>query len=220
MYPFYPFHPLTEMFLIMLLIGVTGGIACGKTEVSKVFQKKGAIILSGDRIGKEVVEKNKKILKELANTFGKEILNKNQSLNRRKLGDVAFASKESKEKLNKIIHPYLLRELRKRINHLRRKRDKDVVVIDAALIVEWGLQKELDYLIFVESKREDKIKRLQNQKGYSRKEAIDRIKSQLPEMTKKRLADFVIKNDKGLKELKRKAENVWERIISNWSVKL
>jgi len=203
----------------MLLIGITGGIACGKTEVSKVFQKKGAIIISGDEIGKEVVEKNKKILKELVNTFGKEILNKNKNLNRRKLGELAFASKESKEKLNKIIHPYLLRELRKRINDLRRKGDKDVLVIDAALIVEWGLQKELDYLIFVESKREDKIKRLQNQKDYSRKEVLDRIKSQLPEITKKRLADFVIKNDKGLKELKKKAENIWGKIVSDWSVK-
>jgi dephospho-CoA kinase len=220
MHPFYPFHPLTEFLLTMLLIGITGGIACGKTEVCKAFQKKGAIILSGDEIGKEVVEKNRKVLKELIKTFGKEIVNRNQSLNRRKLGEIAFASKKSKDLLNRMIHPYLLRELRKKINHLRRKRDKDVVVIDAALIVEWGLQKELDYLIFVESKREDKIKRLQKQKSYSRKEAIDRIKSQLPEITKKRLADFVIKNDKGLKELKKKAENIWEKIVSDWSVKL
>ena len=204
----------------MILIGITGGIACGKTEVSLVFQKKGAIILSGDEIGKEVVEKNKGVFKELVRTFGKEILNKNKNLNRRKLGEVAFASKESKDLLNRIVHPYLLRELRKRINSLRRKRDKDVVVIDAALIVEWGLQKELDYLIFVESKREEKIKRLQKQKSYSRKEAIDRIKSQLPEITKKRLADFVIKNDEGLKELRTKAENIWEKIVSDWSVKL
>ena len=198
---------------IMLLIGVTGGIACGKTEVCKVFQKKGAIILSGDEIGKEVVEKNKKVVKELVNIFGKEILNKNLSLNRRKLGELAFASKESKSKLNKIIHPYLLRELRKRIENLRRKRDKDVVVVDAALIVEWGLQKELDYLIFVESKRENKIKRLQKQKGYSRREALDRIRAQLPEVTKKRLADFVIINDKGLNQLRKKAEKIWNKFI-------
>ena len=197
----------------MLLIGVTGGIACGKTEVCKVFQKKGAIILSGDEIGKEVVEKNKKVLKELVKSFGKEILNKNKSLNRRKLGKLAFASEESKNKLNRSIHPYLLRELRKRVKYLRRKGYKDVVVVDAALIVEWGLQKELDHLIFVESKREDKIKRLQKQKGYSRKETIDRIKSQLPEITKKRLADFVIINDKGLNGLRRKAEKTWNKLI-------
>ncbi len=196
----------------MLLIGITGGIACGKTEVCKVFQKKGAIILSGDQIGKEVVEKNKRVLKELVQTFGKEILNKNKSLNRRKLGERAFVSKESKDELNRIIHPYLLRELRKRIQYLRRKGYKDVVVVDAALIVEWGLQKELDYLIFVQSKRENKIKRLQKQKGYSRKEATFRIKSQLPEINKKRLADFVIVNDKGLNGLRRKAEKTWNKL--------
>ncbi len=153
------------------------------------------------------------ILKELVQTFGKEILNKNKSLNRRKLGKIAFASNESKDKLNKIIHPYLLRELRKRIKSLRRKLDKGVVVVDAALIVEWGLQDELDYLIFVESKREDKIKRLQKQKSYSRKEALDRIKSQLPEIAKKKSADFVIKNDKGLNELREKAEKVFNHLI-------
>jgi len=197
----------------MLLIGVTGGIACGKTEICKVFQKKGAIILSGDEIGKEVVEKNKKVLRELVETFGNEILNKNLSLNRRKLGELAFASKESRDKLNRIIHPYLLSELRKRIKSLKKKNSEGVVAIDAALIVEWGLQDELDYLIFVQSKREDKIKRLQKQKGYSRKEVFFRIKSQLPEITKKRLADFVIINDKGLSKLRKKAEKIWNRLI-------
>lgn len=197
----------------MLLIGITGGIACGKTEVSKVFQRKGAIILSGDQIGKEMVQKNNKILKELVQTFGKEILNKNKSLNRRKLGEIAFASKESKGKLNRIVHPYLLKELRRRIENLRRKGDKDVVVVDAALIVEWGLQKELDYLIFVQSKREDKVRRLQKQKGYSRKEALDRIKSQLPEITKKRWADFVIINEGGLSEIEKKAEKIWKQLM-------
>jgi len=198
----------------MLLIGVTGGIACGKTEVCKVFQKRGATVLSGDQIGKEVVEKNKKVLKELVQTFGENILKQDGTLNRRKLGKIAFATKESRDKLNRIIHPYLLRGLRKRIESLRKKDKEAVVVIDAALIVEWGWEKELDWLIFVESKRKDKIKRLQKQKSYSKKEALDRIRSQLPEIAKKRLADFVIRNDKGLAELRIKANRVWKHIIS------
>lgn len=197
----------------MILIGITGGIACGKTEVSKVFQKKGAIVFSGDQIGKEVVEKNKNVLKKLITTFGKEILTKNQNLNRRRLGKLAFSSKESQEKLNRIVHPHLLRELRERVDHWRKKKPKSVVVIDAALIVEWGLLDEVDCLILVESKREDKIKRLQQKKGYSRKEAQDRIKSQLPEIVKKRLADFVIKNDKDLEKLRKKADVVWKKIM-------
>jgi dephospho-CoA kinase len=196
----------------MILIGITGGIACGKTEVSKVFRKKGAMVLSGDRIGKAVVEKNREILKELVRTFGYEILNKKGGLNRRRLGKIAFASQKPKEKLNRIVHPYLLKELREKIEGLGKKRYSGMVVIDAALIVEWGLQKELDYLIFVQSKREDKIKRLREMKGYSRREALNRINSQLPETTKRKLADFVIKNDKGLTELKEQANRVWEKI--------
>lgn len=199
----------------MLVIGITGGIACGKTEVAKVFQKKGAIILSGDQIGKKIVEKDKKVLKELARTFGRDILNKNGSLNRRRLGEVAFAAKESKDKLNQIVHPHLLKELRKRIQGLKKGRENTVVVVDAALIVEWGLEEELDHLIFVESKREDKIRRLAKEKGYSRREASDRIKSQLPESIKKEKADIVIRNDKGLAELRKRANEAWKRILSS-----
>jgi dephospho-CoA kinase len=89
------------------------------------------------------------------------------------------------------------------------------VVIDAALIVEWNLQKDLDYLIFVQSKRENRIRRLRKHKEYSRREALDRIKSQLPESAKVKLADFVIKNDKGLTELREQANRVWQKIKEN-----
>lgn len=193
----------------MILIGVTGVIACGKTEVCKVFQKKGAIVLSGDKIGKSVVEENKSVLKKLVYVFGQDILNKNGTLNRRKLGKIAFASEKTKDKLNEIIHPYLLRDLRREIKSISKKNPKAVIVIDAALIVEWGLEKELDYLIFVESRREDKIKRLKKWKGYSRREALDRIRSQLPEKVKKEKADVIIRNDRGLDELRDAADGVW-----------
>ncbi len=196
----------------MPLIGITGGIACGKTEVAEVFRKKGAVVLSGDRIGKEVVEENRTVLKELARTFGQDILNKNGTLNRRKLGEIAFASEESRDRLNKIIHPPLLKELRRRIQSIGEKTPEAVVVIDAALIVEWGLERELDHLIFVESKEENKIKRLQKEKGYSKKEALDRIKSQLPEKVKEKKADVIIRNDEGLAELRTAADGVWRFI--------
>jgi dephospho-CoA kinase len=199
----------------MLLIGITGGIACGKTEVARVFQRKGAVVISGDRIGRGVVEKNKVVLRQLVKIFGQSILRRDGTLNRRRLGKIAFASNQGRDKLNEIIHPHLLKELRRRIERLKAKRKSGIVVLDAALIVEWGLEKELDYLIFVESKREDKIRRLQKKKGYSEKEALDRIKSQLPEITKRRKADFVIGNNKGLAELKRKANGIWERIMDS-----
>jgi dephospho-CoA kinase len=126
-----------------------------------------------------------------------------------------FASQEAKERLNQIIHPCLLKELKNRIKDIGYKSKVPVVVVDAALIVEWGLEKELDYLIFVESKREDKIKRLKEEKGYTRREALDRIKSQLPEKIKKRKSDFVIRNDRSLTELRQRAEKVWKRLVGS-----
>jgi dephospho-CoA kinase len=197
----------------MKIIGITGGIGSGKTEVAKVFKKLGVIILSGDEIGRDVVEKNQTVLKKLVKTFGRVILKKDNKLNRRKLGEIAFSSAEGKNKLNRIIHPYLLSDLRNKIKEYRKKK-KGVVVIDAALIVEWGLQKELDYLILVESNLKNRLKRLKENLGYSQKDALNRIKMQVEDKTKHRYADYIIRNDKDLKELRRKVLFLWERLIS------
>ena len=197
----------------MLLIGITGGIASGKTEVAKVFQKKGAIVLSGDEIGKDVVEKNPALLKKLIKTFGKEILDSKKRLKRKKLGEIAFSSYPLTKKLNEIVHPYLLKNLKLKINNLKRKKHKGVVVIDAALIVEWGFEKDLDYLIFVDCPEKERIKRLIQKKTYTEKEAEQRIKAQLPEAEKRKRADFIINNKEGLKELRKKANSLWKNII-------
>lgn len=197
----------------MKIIGITGGIGSGKTEVAKIFKKLGAKIISGDEIGKEVVEKNRSVLKKLVKIFGEGILNRNKKLNRRKLGKIAFSSIENRDKLNTIVHPYLLSNLKKQIKE-HRKKGPGVVIVDAALIIEWGLQKELDYLILVESSFQNRIKRLKEYSGYSQKEAINRIKAQIKDRTRRKYADYVIRNDKDLKELKRKVLFLWERLIS------
>jgi len=200
-------------FETMLVVGVTGGLACGKTEVCRVFQKKGATIVSGDQIGREVVEKNKKILKELVKVFGQEILNKNRTLNRRKLGEIAFASNKSCRMLNQIIHPFLLKKLVRQIGILRRNDTKGVVVVDAALIVEWGLDKKLDLLIVVDSKTRDQMRRFCSATGHSLITARNIIRCQLPKSTKKKRADLVISNSGNLKQLREKARKVWEKMV-------
>jgi dephospho-CoA kinase len=106
----------------MLLIGITGGIASGKTEVAKVFRKKGATILSGDEIGRKVVEGNKSVLKKLVKVFGEHIMRDDGTLNRHRLGEISFSSVRGKDKLNRIVHPPLLRELRSRVRNLKGKR--------------------------------------------------------------------------------------------------
>ena len=89
-----------------------------------------------------------------------------------------------------------------------------MVVIDAALIVEWGLEKDLDYLIFIDCPKKERIERLIQKKSYTKKEAEQRISSQLPEIQKRRKADSIIINNKGLAELKRRADSVWKKIIN------
>lgn len=197
-----------------MIIGITGGIASGKTEVAKVFQKKGAKAVSGDEIGKEVVEKNPVVLKKLVQAFGKRILNSKGRLNRRKLGEIAFASEKNKEKLNRIVHPYLLRELELGITKFRKARNpRKILVVDAALIVEWKLYKKLDKLILVTSPEEKRIQRLKSLK-FSETEALNRIKRQLTDSQRKKHSDFVISNHGSLKELKKKALAVWKRVQS------
>jgi len=197
-----------------MIIGITGGIASGKTEVAKVFQKKGAVIISGDEIGKEVVEKNPALLKKLVQTFGKGILNSKSRLNRRKLGELAFANEKNKEKLNRIVHPYLLGELKRRITKFRKTRNpRKILVVDAALIVEWELYKKLDMLILVTSPKEKRVQRLKSLK-FSETEALNRIKRQLTDKQRNKYADFVISNHGSLKELKNRALAVWKGIKS------
>ncbi|HKZ21649.1 MAG TPA: dephospho-CoA kinase [candidate division Zixibacteria bacterium] len=198
----------------MLTIGITGGIASGKTEVAKVFQKKGATVISGDEIGKEVVEEKPTVLKKLVQAFGKGILNSKDKLNRKKLGEIAFASEKNKEKLNRIVHPYLLKELEREITKFRKTQNpRKILVVDAALIVEWKLYKKLDKLILVTSPKEKRVQRLKNLK-FSETEALNRIKRQLTDKQRNKYADVVISNHGSLKELKNKALAVWKRIKS------
>ncbi len=198
-----------------MIVGITGGIASGKTEVAKVFQKKGAKVISGDEIGKEVVEKNPVVLRKLVNTFGKGILNTKGRLNRRKLGEIAFSNDKNKEKLNEIVHPHLLRGLKHEITKFRKTRNKkQVLLVDAALIVEWKLYKNLDKLILVTSPEGKRLARLRKL-GFSKKEAQDRIKRQVTDSQRKRYSDFVIVNNGNLNSLKTKALVVWKRLKSS-----
>jgi dephospho-CoA kinase len=195
----------------MYLVGITGGIASGKTEVAKVFKKLGARIISGDELGQEVVKKNKSVLRRLVRVFSKSILNKNGSLNRKRLGELAFFSKSNVRKLNSIVHPHLLFSLKSQIKEL--EKSKDIVVVDAALIVEWNIQKQFDSLILVDSKEENQIARIRSGRKYSSRIGREIIRCQLPKKSKITYADLVIANNGNLKQLREKARKAWSVIL-------
>ena len=194
-----------------MLIGITGQIGAGKSVVADVFKRHGAAVISADDIGKKVVENDKNILDQLVNTFGMEILTPTGRLRRKKLGEIAFASSENKKRLNKIVHPHLLRELRRQI---RQASDKfELVVIDAALLLDWQLEKILDLTILVHSSDKIKIERLMS-KDYSRREVKMRLRSQMNFEAMKKRADIVVYNNKSLESLELKTEKIIKKVLS------
>ena len=178
----------------MIVVGLTGGPGSGKTSVAEILKENGAIILSGDEIGRRIADKNQATLNKLVKVFGKQILGQGRKLNRRTLGKIVFANSQALYRLNEIIHPPLLRMLKTELTkHLRRRSNK-IIVIDAALIFEWGIADWCNFILVVTADREIRVRRM-IKSGLTRKEAEDRIASQLPERDKVALADYVVHNN-------------------------
>lgn len=186
----------------MQIIGLTGVPGAGKSLAAKYLEERGAVILSGDEAGREVIRKIPAVLKRLVNAFGKSILKKDGSLDRRRVGRMVFSDPIAREKLNRIVHPHLLKTLKTWIRQRRLRSPKRLIVVDAALIFEWGIADWFDYILVVTATRDVRIKRMMDS-GLSKKEATGRISSQIPQRTKAALADYVIENN-GSKSILRK----------------
>ncbi len=197
----------------MMLIGVTGNIASGKTTVCRVFEKQGAYALSGDEIGKYVAERNPEVLGKLVSAFGSHILKPDGSLDRRKLGRIVFSDSKKRKMLDSVVHPPLLSELRKRIDSISKSDPLLPIVVDAALIVEWNISDWFDELVVVVCDEGEQLRRLVEKGGFPVEEAKDRIASQIPVERKISVADYVIRNDSDVGSLEEKALEVWHSII-------
>ena len=195
-----------------MVVGVTGGIASGKTTVCRVFEAQGAKVVDADRIGRAVVEADFEILKALRAAFGADMLTPQGALDRRKLGKLVFADPEARAKLERIVHPPLLLRLREEIRKALSEDQDRPVLVDAALIVECGIANWFDVVVTVRTSEEKQIARLMRRNTLSRKEALDRIRSQLSDAEKAKAAAFVILNDGDMDQLRRRALEVWREI--------
>jgi dephospho-CoA kinase len=196
----------------MIAIGITGQIGCGKSVVSDEFARRDAVVVSGDKLGHEVVEKHPQLLKALVTKFGSQILTKTGRLNRAKLGAIVFADDSKTKSLNEIIHPWLLRQLRAEIAQARKSKKSKVLVVDAALIYNWRLEQELDYIVVVESTYKNQRARLKI-RGLTDREIRNRIRRQIPKYIQRHRADFVLTNNGTKKELMVRAARLYERIL-------
>ena len=198
-----------------MIVGVTGGIGAGKSRVCDVFARQGAYVIDADDVGRNAVE-DPAVLRSLAGTFGRGILDENGVLVRRELGRRAFASTEARDRLNGIVWPPLVETLKSCCRNALADRPDRPVVIDAALILEWGDPRELcDVLVVVEAPVADRIRRAMERKGLTEAEVRDRMACQLPESDKVEAADFVIENAGSATELETKARAVWRQIVKS-----
>jgi len=196
----------------MPVVGLTGCPGAGKSVVAEIFGKLGAEVVSGDELGKEVVEKSANMRYALSEEFGKDILDEDGNLRRRELGKIAFSSKSNLEKLNRLVHPQLLLELQRMIEEHRSTLPKGLMIVDAALIFEWGIADWFDKTMTVYADYWLRLKRLKSL-GLSDKEAADRTESQIDQDEKIKRADYTIENNGLMKLLNPQIEKLMDRLL-------
>ncbi len=188
-----------------LIIGVTGNIGAGKTTVSRLFEKWGATVLEGDKVGHEALALKKD---EVLKAFGNGILDEQGRIDRKKLGRVVFGSDEALERYHAIIREPVRQIMRRRIEGFAR----GILVFDAALLFELGLEGLVDIVVLVRSPREKLLSRSVRSKGYDEKILERILANQWPEKRKAQLSDEVIDNDGTLDELEAKCRALWEKL--------
>jgi len=176
----------------MILIGLTGGVATGKTTVAKMFKQCGAIVIDADELAREVVQPGKPAWRDIIHRFGKSILDTNRIINRQALGQIVFGNRTKLRELEQIIHPRVARE-QQRLTREAVKNDPNAVVLyDVPLLFEAGIDKRVDWIIVVTADQSTQIGRLKKRNGFTRAEALRRIHSQMPLSKKINRADMVI----------------------------
>ena len=186
-----------------MLIGITGQIGAGKTTAANILKAMGAVVIDADKVGRIIVETNPKLIQKLARAFGPQILTPMENLRRKKTAEIAFSSEKNRKLLNSLVHPYLLKELKKLIK--RNLAKNKVIVIDAALLLDWKLDNIVDLTLVIGCSKEKRMTRLLK-KGLSKSDALARMRSQLPFRDYQKRADRVITNSSTITVLKRKVQ--------------
>ncbi len=196
----------------MLIVGLTGGVASGKSVVSQVWKEEGAHLIDADRIARELVQPRAPAWKALVKAFGKDILQEDGSIHRKKLATRVFSNPVERELLNRILHPRIKREIDRRIKGIGQKGPKAIVVIDAALLVETGYYRDVDKVVVVTSTKKQQIERLRRREQMAQETARGIIDSQIRGEKRIKVADIIIRNEGSLEEIEKKAKGVLQKL--------
>lgn len=193
----------------MLIVALTGGIACGKSTVSAMLSALGARVIDADAISRSLTAPGGAALPAIRRFFGDGVFQPDGTLDRPALSARVFASPQELETLNAIVHPLVKEQMEKQLCECR-KQGAQVVVLDVPLLFEANLQHMGDVTVCVTAPEEVQIARMARRNAYTRDQALKRIRSQMPQREKERLSDLVIDTDKPLPQLQREVEALYQ----------
>jgi dephospho-CoA kinase len=195
-----------------MLLAVTGGIATGKSTVSRILEELGAPLIDFDLLARQVVEPGKPAWKEIVDYFGKEVVQEDGRIDRKRLSEVVFQDVEKRKKLEGITHPRIFEEFDRQVKEIASKDPDAIIQAGIPLLIELDLQPRFDQVLVVYAPQETQIDRLMKRDRISREAAKNILKAQMPIDEKLRLADFVIHNEGSLEETRKQVEAVWQEL--------
>ncbi len=191
----------------MLKVGLTGGIACGKTVVRRRLEERGIPTLDADAVVHRLLQSGTDVTRRIAERFGDAVIAPDGSVDRRALGAIVFSDEEERKKLNAIVHPGVWREI-ERFFEEREKAFDPVAVVDAALMIETGSFRRYDRVVVVHCLPELQLERLMARDGLSREDALRRVSAQMPIEEKLPFADFLVDTSGSIEETLKKADDL------------
>lgn len=201
----------------MKIVGLTGGIACGKSTIAEMFRGFGASIIDADKISRQLTMPGGEALPAIRNAFSEFVFYPDGTLNRELLADMVFKNEPERQKLNALMHPMIDRRVREEIETCR-KMGVLVVVLDVPLLFEVGVDKLADVTLCASAPQELQIERLRTRSGLNREQAMHRINSQMPLAQKEKLADMVIHTNCPEDELRGEVHKLYQEWTANASV--
>ena len=197
----------------MLLVGLTGGLASGKTTVAGLFQECGAFVIQADQLARTVVAPGRTAWKEIVQTFEAHVLQADRTLDRGALAKLVFQNPQKLSALNRIVHPRVAREQVRQTNVITRQHPNAVIIYDAALLIEAQAHERMDRVIVVTANQAIQLQRARQRDGLTRKEALGRIRGQLPLRTKRRFADYVLNGTLPITRLRPQVRQLYQEFL-------
>ena len=197
----------------MIVIGVAGGIASGKSTVARVFEEFGARVLDADAIGHDLLRTDR-LRDRIREIFGEGVLTPEGDVDRRALGRLIFGDEQARQELNRLVRPAIRAEIRRRIADMSGEGYDGAVVVDAPLLVDTGPTDLADRVVLVTAPATTRKERIIRRSGLSEEEAEQRIAAQVPDAKQARWADYVLENNGTQDELTAEAEALWKRIVT------